>query len=388
MALRLNVSRPTLRQGMKLLEDKGLLVADSSGGTGSRAPRNQYPPIHWSISSRPAARWSTTIWSCAARSKAWPPPWRRHGRTMSTGRRSNASAWTGSTPPTSTADPHDEADADVDLHIADLRSQPQHRAPPDHACALGHAAQRACSTIGRSSTLARRFGRCCSEQHRAIYDAVMSRDAGAAGRAAEEHMTYTRRVLAEIAAAEARLEISLRRLDGGKHQFTCPAGARGSANVEVGNPMSQGGRRAERAAVPGDDLGGRPRGAQDKGEAGCRGEKADGAAAGEVLSRHGRAPRWRATWWALAAEDVGGGDRVEADDLASVLGGEGGGPRAASAKGTASLPPMPPSAVLPMTKEAAFASVQLSAPGSAQVGPRPCRRRRSRRCPSAPPGAG
>ena len=31
MALRLNVSRPTLRQGMKLLEDKGLLVADAGG---------------------------------------------------------------------------------------------------------------------------------------------------------------------------------------------------------------------------------------------------------------------------------------------------------------------------------------------------------------------
>ena len=32
MAVRLNVSRPTLRQGIKLLEDKGLLVADSGGG--------------------------------------------------------------------------------------------------------------------------------------------------------------------------------------------------------------------------------------------------------------------------------------------------------------------------------------------------------------------
>ena len=34
-----------------------------------------------------------------------------------------------------------------------------------------------------------------------------ARDAAAAGLAAEEHMAYTRRVLAEIAAAEARLEI-------------------------------------------------------------------------------------------------------------------------------------------------------------------------------------
>ena len=32
MALRLKVSRPTLRQGIKMLEDKGLIVADQNGG--------------------------------------------------------------------------------------------------------------------------------------------------------------------------------------------------------------------------------------------------------------------------------------------------------------------------------------------------------------------
>jgi len=52
-------------------------------------------------------------------------------------------------------------------------------------------------------------------QHRAIVEAVMARDPEAAGEASREHMTYTRRVMDEIAAAEARLEISLRRIDGG-----------------------------------------------------------------------------------------------------------------------------------------------------------------------------
>lgn len=52
-------------------------------------------------------------------------------------------------------------------------------------------------------------------QHRAIFEGVMARDPAAASRAAEDHMIYTRRVLGEIAAAEARLEISLRRIDGG-----------------------------------------------------------------------------------------------------------------------------------------------------------------------------
>ena len=43
----------------------------------------------------------------------------------------------------------------------------------------------------------------------------MARDPVAAGRAAQDHMIYTRRVMDEISAAEARLEISLRRIDGG-----------------------------------------------------------------------------------------------------------------------------------------------------------------------------
>ncbi len=112
------------------------------------------------------------------------------------------------------ADPHDEADADVDLHIAIYEAS--------HNIVLLHI-MRALSGMLRKGVFHNReklYARpevreVLREQHRAIYDAVMSRDAAAAGRAAEEHMTYTRRVLAEIAAAEARLEISLRRIDGG-----------------------------------------------------------------------------------------------------------------------------------------------------------------------------
>ena len=41
MAVRLDVSRPTLRQGIKMLEDKGLLVAEPGGGADGRAARHQ-----------------------------------------------------------------------------------------------------------------------------------------------------------------------------------------------------------------------------------------------------------------------------------------------------------------------------------------------------------
>jgi GntR family transcriptional repressor for pyruvate dehydrogenase complex len=53
------------------------------------------------------------------------------------------------------------------------------------------------------------------DPHRAIHAAILARDPEAAGAAAAAHLGYTERVLHEIRAAESRLEISLRRIDGG-----------------------------------------------------------------------------------------------------------------------------------------------------------------------------
>ena len=111
-------------------------------------------------------------------------------------------------------DPADEAEADAALHLAIYEAS--------HNVVLLQV-MRALSGMLRRGVFHNReklYAR--SEvrevllaQHRAIFEAVMARDPEAAGRAAEDHMTYTRRVLNEIAAAEARLEISLRRIDGG-----------------------------------------------------------------------------------------------------------------------------------------------------------------------------
>ena len=212
MALRLNVSRPTLRQGMKLLEDKGLLVADSSGA-------RVVAPLATSITDPLVDLLSTrsevvddylelrgTLEGMAATLAAT--------RANDVDRTTLQRCMDRIDAAHEHADPHDEADADVDLHIAIYEAS--------HNIVLLQI-MRALSGMLREGVFHNReklYARpevreVLREQHRAIYDAVMSRDAGAAGRAAEEHMTYTRRVLAEIAAAEARLEISLRRLDGG-----------------------------------------------------------------------------------------------------------------------------------------------------------------------------
>lgn len=71
-----------------------------------------------------------------------------------------------------------------------------------------------------SSAVLRRFPRPETRdrfraQHRAICESVMAGDVEAAGEAAEAHIHATHQSLAETREAEARLQVSLRRLDGG-----------------------------------------------------------------------------------------------------------------------------------------------------------------------------
>jgi GntR family transcriptional repressor for pyruvate dehydrogenase complex len=53
-------------------------------------------------------------------------------------------------------------------------------------------------------------------QHRAIFESVMAGNAEEAANAAEVHVHYTHHALNEIKASEARLQVSLRRLNGGR----------------------------------------------------------------------------------------------------------------------------------------------------------------------------
>ena len=213
MAVRLSVSRPTLRQGIKLLEDKGLLVAEPGGG-------RVVAPLATSVTDPLIELMSTRVRGGRRLSRAaghawsaWRPRWRRRAPTTWTARRF-ASCMDRIDRAHAKADPHDEADADVDLHVAIYEAS--------HNIVLLQM-MRALSGMLRKGVFHNReklYARpevreVLLEQHRAIFEAVIARDPAAAGLAAEEHMAYTKRVLDEIAAAEARLEISLRRIDGG-----------------------------------------------------------------------------------------------------------------------------------------------------------------------------
>lgn len=212
MALRLDVSRPTLRQGIKMLEDKGLIVTDSAG-------TRRIAPLATSITDPLIELMSSggrvvddylelrrTLEGMAASLAAT--------RANDVDRQTLTSCMESIDAAHEKAESRDEAEADVDLHLAIYEAS--------HNIVLLQI-MRALSGMLREGVFHNReklYARnevrdVLRQQHRAIFDAVMARDPEAAARAAEDHMGYTSRVLSEIAAAEARLEISLRRIDGG-----------------------------------------------------------------------------------------------------------------------------------------------------------------------------
>jgi GntR family transcriptional repressor for pyruvate dehydrogenase complex len=212
MAVRLNVSRPTLRQGIKLLEDKGLLVAEPGGGR-AVAPlaTSVTDPLIELMSARAEVvddylELRATLERMAASLAAT--------RANDVDREALRACMDRIDQAYARADAHEEAEADVDLHVAVYEAS--------HNVVLLQI-MRALSGMLRKGVFHNReklYARpevreVLLDQHRAIFDAIMARDPAAAGQAAESHMTYTQRVLSEIAAAEARLEISLRRIDGG-----------------------------------------------------------------------------------------------------------------------------------------------------------------------------
>lgn len=212
MALRLSVSRPTLRQGMKILEDKGLLVAEASGArvVAPLATSITDPLIELMANRAETVEDYLELRGTLERMAAGLAATRANDVDRATLQRSMDRIDAAH----ANADPHDEAEADVDLHVAIYEAS--------HNIVLLQVMRALSGMLRRGVFLNREKLYARPEvrevllgQHRAIFEGVMARDPDAAGRAAEDHMTYTRRVLSEIAAADARLEISLRRIDGG-----------------------------------------------------------------------------------------------------------------------------------------------------------------------------
>ncbi|WP_347267783.1 FCD domain-containing protein [Paracoccus sp. (in: a-proteobacteria)] len=213
MALRLNVSRPTLRQGIRMLEARGLIVADPGGG-------RRVAPLAASIT-------DPLIELMASRAEVVDDYLELRARLEGmaaalAARRANAvdrAALIGCMARIDEAhargDAEAEAEADVALHLALYEAS--------HNVVLLQLMRALAGMLRRGVFHSRERLYARAEvrepllaQHRALIDAVLAGDAEAAGRAAEAHTDYVRRALAEVAAADARLQVSLRRIEGGK----------------------------------------------------------------------------------------------------------------------------------------------------------------------------
>ncbi len=210
---RLNVSRSTLRDGLKILEERGLLTAAGRQGTsvarlGATAitdpliallarhaeAADDYQEFRGIVESSAAA---------LAATRATAVEQARIRACLDRMDRAHAQADTG-----------EEAEADAELHLLIYEAS--------HNLTLLQIMQ-ALAGVLRSDVIQNRsrlfavpsIRDLLHRQHRAIGDAILARDAGAARQAAEDHIAYLRQASREIREAEARLELSLRRSRSG-----------------------------------------------------------------------------------------------------------------------------------------------------------------------------
>lgn len=212
LAMQLNVSRPTLRQGIKILEDEGLIVQTSTGRSVAALGRGITDPLIALIASHAEVvddylEFRATTERLAARlaaERANSVDRERLSLCMDRIDRAHESGVR-----------REEAEADVDLHIAVYEAS--------HNLVVLHT-MRALSGLLRQGVIENRetlFSRPETRdqlraQHRAIFEGVMAGNPEVAGNAAEAHIHYTHHALNEIKASEARLQVSLRRLNGGR----------------------------------------------------------------------------------------------------------------------------------------------------------------------------
>ncbi len=212
LAQRLDVSRPTLRQAIKIAEGRGLVMSAPEGRVVAPIGQTITDPLIDLMAAHGMVvddylefRYTTERMAAqlAAR-RANDVDRAQLKRCMDA---IDAAHERGAE--------QDEADADVDLHIAVYEAS--------HNLVVLHV-MRALSGMLRTGIIENRsklFQRpqtrdALRAQHRDIYEAIVRGDAEAAGEAAEAHVRYTHDALREVNAAEARLDVSLRRIRGGR----------------------------------------------------------------------------------------------------------------------------------------------------------------------------
>ncbi len=212
LAQKFDVSRPTLREALERLERKGLVYSGRGGAT-HVAPllgEGFTAPLAAVMQSRPETTFDYLEFRGIVESSAAAMA---AERGTEVDRDLIRAAFAAMERAHGLDDPTEEADADADFHMALYEA--------GHNVVMLHI-MRSLSDMLRGEVfynrarLYRRQGvrELLLEQHRAIHDAVVAGQPDAARDAALAHITFTRDALKEIAKADARLEVSLRRIAG------------------------------------------------------------------------------------------------------------------------------------------------------------------------------
>lgn len=210
LAQHLDVSRPSLREALEKLEKRGL-VHSGRGGSTYVAPllgEGFTEPLYAALAGRPDTTFDYLEFRRVVEGSAADLTAQRgtevdqqqihqcfmkmekaHGQT----------------------DPSEEAEADADFHLAIYEGS--HNLVMLHVMGALSDMLRKDVFYNRAKLYQRPGVReMLLDQHRAIHDAIMAKDPKAARVAAEAHVEFTRNALIEIAQADARLEVSLRRI--------------------------------------------------------------------------------------------------------------------------------------------------------------------------------
>ena len=212
LARALDVSRPTLRDALAKLEAKGLLVSGRGGATHVAALLDEdfNQPLAHILRTRPETTADYLEFRGIVEGSA---SYLAALRGTDIDRDLVDSCFRKMEDAHQQDDPTEEADSDADFHVAVYEAS--------HNVVMLHF-MRALSDMLRGEVFynrARLYQRrgvreLLLNQHRAVRDAVLAGDPQAARAAAEAHLHFTRDALQEIAAADARLEESLRRIAG------------------------------------------------------------------------------------------------------------------------------------------------------------------------------
>ena len=213
LAVRLNVSRPTLRDGLKLLQDRGLLVGEK-GRSLRVAPLGRAAitdPLLSLLAQRPEVEddyldFRDVVESHAAGLAALRATPLDRDRIAAILDRIEAAH--------TAAVPEDEAEADAALHQAIYEASHNLVLLQVMRALAGNLR----SNVARNRAQMFRLPQMrenLRDQHRAIARAILDQDPDAARAAAHAHLAYVRQASRDLAHAEAQLETARRRQSGG-----------------------------------------------------------------------------------------------------------------------------------------------------------------------------